>query len=232
GEKYDSHDLDYLTLLANEAGVTLSNMSLYSKLERSYYETILALAQSIEAKDPYTRGHASRVEQYSIFLCKCLNADAKLTELVAKAAILHDVGKIAIPDAILCNPNPLSNEEFEVMKTHTVHARKILSDITSLPAEVTNIAVHHHERYDGKGYPDHLKGGQIPLGAQIISVADTYDAMTTDRPYRKGLSVEEAVRRLKEASGTQLSPYVVQKFIDNIDGIRDVNSLPHYFEED
>ena len=230
-DKYDRDDIDYLTLLGTQAGITISNMNLYKKLERSYYETILALAQSIEAKDNYTKGHVSRVEQLSVFLCKCLNADANLTDLVAKAAILHDVGKISIPDHILLKPSPLNDEEFEIMKTHTVNARDILNNITSLPAEVTNIVVHHHERYDGKGYPDHLRGAAIPLGAQIIGVTDAYDSMTTDRPYRRALSREEALKRLQEGSGTQFSPYIVDKFVDNIGKVKDIEALPHYFED-
>ncbi|MGM9999225.1 MAG: GAF and HD-GYP domain-containing protein [Candidatus Bruticola sp.] len=230
GDQYDKNDIDYLKLLATEAAITLSNMKLYSKLERSYYETILALAQAIEAKDPYTHGHVSRVEQLSVFICKCIGLDQESTELIAKAAILHDVGKISIPDHILMKPDALTDEEFEIMKTHTSNARNILNNITSLPAQVIDMVVHHHERYDGKGYPDGLQGRAIPLGSQIIAIADSFDAMITDRPYRKGLSIEEALSRLERGNGTQFSPYMVEKFLQNIEKVDDLDSLPHYFD--
>ncbi|MGM9991653.1 MAG: GAF and HD-GYP domain-containing protein [Candidatus Bruticola sp.] len=230
GDQYDKNDIDYLKLLATEAAITLSNMKLYSKLERSYYETILALAQAIEAKDPYTHGHVSRVEQLSVFLCKCIGLDQESTELVAKAAILHDVGKISIPDHILMKASALTDEEFEIMKTHTSNARNILNNITSLPEKVIDMVVHHHERYDGKGYPDGLQGRSIPLGSQIIAIADSFDAMITNRPYRKGLSIEEALSRLERGNGTQFSPYMVEKFLQNIDKVDDLSSLPHYFD--
>lgn len=205
-------------------------MRLYRKLERSYYETILGLAQAIEAKDPYTHGHVSRVEQLSVFLCQAMGVDTATTEIIAKAAILHDVGKISIPDQILLKPGPLTPEEFEVMKTHTINAQPILSNITSLPPQVTEIVVHHHERYDGSGYPHHLKGRAIPLGAQIISVADSFDAMITDRPYRRGLSFEEALKRLEDCRETQFSPYILDKFLQNIVKVKDLSALPHYFD--
>ncbi len=230
GAQYDKTDIDYLSLLATEAAITLSNMKLYSKLERSYYETILALAQAIEAKDPYTHGHVSRVEQLSVFICKCIGLDPDSTELIAKAAILHDVGKISIPDSILMKASALTDEEFEIMKTHTSNARNILNNITSLPASVVDIVVHHHERYDGRGYPDRLQGRAIPLGSQIIAVADSFDAMVTDRPYRRGLSFEEAIDRLERGNGTQFSPYIVEKFLQNIGDVEDINALPHYYD--
>lgn len=230
GDQYDKTDTDYLSLLATEAAITLSNMKLYSKLERSYYETILALAQAIEAKDPYTHGHVSRVEQLSVFICKCIGLDQNSTELIAKAAILHDVGKISIPDDILMKDSALTDEEFEIMKTHTSNARNILNNITSLPSSVIDIVVHHHERYDGNGYPDKLKGRAIPLGSQIIAVADSFDAMVTDRPYRRGLSFEEAFSRLDRGNGTQFSPYIVEKFLQNIKDVKDINALPHYYD--
>lgn len=230
GDAYDQHDEDFLNLLATEAAITISNMRLYRKLECSYYETILGLAQAIEAKDPYTHGHVSRVEQLSVFLCQAMGVDTATTEIIAKAAILHDVGKISIPDQILLKPGPLTPEEFEVMKTHTINAQPILSNITSLPPQVTEIVVHHHERYDGSGYPHHLKGRAIPLGAQIISVADSFDAMITDRPYRRGLSFEEALKRLEDCRETQFSPYILDKFLQNIVKVKDLSALPHYFD--
>lgn len=231
GSKYDKQDEDYLSLLATEAAITIRNLTLYEKLNRSYYETILALAQSIEAKDSYTHGHVSRVEQLSFFICRCIGLDDSTTELVAKAAILHDVGKISIPDSILMKNSSLTKEEFEVMKTHTSNARLILNNITSLPPEVTDIVVHHHERYDGCGYPDGLKGQAIPLGSQIISIADSFDAMTTTRPYRKALSVQEAFKRLEDNSGTQFSPYILDKFLLNVKKVKNLADLPHYFEQ-
>lgn len=212
GEAYESEHEDFLGLLGTDAAIALHNLSLYSELERSYYEIIQALAQAIEAKDPYTSGHVARVRTYATRLAKALGLPQEEIELISKAAILHDVGKISVPDKVLMKPGTLTEEEFEVMKSHVENALHILKDIRSLPPRVFEMVLHHHERYDGGGYPHGLKGEEIPLGAQIIGLADTFDAMTSDRPYRKGYSAEEALARMEEAMGTQFNPRLLKAF--------------------
>ncbi len=212
GSRYESEHEDFLTLLATDAAIAIRNLSLYAEVERSYFEIIQALAQAIEAKDPYTSGHVARVRTYATRLAKALGLPPEEVELISKAAILHDVGKISIPDKVLMKPGALSDEEFEVMKSHVENALHILKDIRSLPPRVFEMVLHHHERYDGGGYPHGLKGEEIPLGAQIIGLADTFDAMTSDRPYRKGFSAEEALSRMEEAMGTQFNPRLLKAF--------------------
>lgn len=217
GERYLPEQEDYLKILATDAAICIKNMRLYEEVERSYNEIILALAQAIEAKDPYTHGHVARVRTHAVKLARALNLPPDEVELISKAAILHDVGKISIPDGILMKPGSLSAEEFEIMKSHAENALHILKDIRSLPPRIIDIVLHHHERYDGKGYPHGLKGEEIPLGAQIIGVADTYDAMTSDRPYRKGFTPDEALRRMESASGTQFNPRLLKAFFGLFD---------------
>lgn len=217
GDRYAAEQEDYLKILATDAAICIKNMRLYEEVERSYNEIILALAQAIEAKDPYTHGHVARVRTHACRLAKALNLPPDEVELISKAAILHDVGKISIPDGILMKPGSLTAEEFEIMKSHAENALHILKDIRSLPPRIIDIVLHHHERYDGKGYPHGLKGEEIPLGAQIIGVADTYDAMTSDRPYRKGFTPDEALRRMESASGTQFNPRLLKAFFGLFD---------------
>lgn len=217
GDRYSAEQEDYLKILATDAAICIKNMRLYEEVERSYNEIILALAQAIEAKDPYTHGHVARVRTHACRLAKALNLPPDEIELISKAAILHDVGKISIPDGILMKPGSLTAEEFEIMKSHAENALHILKDIRSLPPRIIDIVLHHHERYDGKGYPHGLKGEEIPLGAQIIGVADTYDAMTSDRPYRKGFTPDEALRRMESASGTQFNPRLLKAFFGLFD---------------
>lgn len=212
GDSYQQDHDDYLKLLANDAAIWIKNISLLAELERSYYEIIQALAQAIEAKDPYTHGHVARVRTYATRLARALQLPADEVELISKAAILHDVGKISIPDGILMKPGALSDEEFDVMKSHAENSLHILKDIRSLSPRIVDMVLHHHERYDGRGYPHGLKGEEIPLGAQIIGVADTFDAMTSDRPYRKGFSAEEALARMEAAMGTQFNPRLLKAF--------------------
>ncbi len=217
GEAYEAGQEDYLRLLATDAAVMIRNLSLNADLERSYFEIIQALAQAIEAKDPYTHGHVARVRTYATRLARALDLPAEEVELVSKAAILHDVGKISVPDGILMKPGTLTEEEFGVMKAHAENALHILKDIRSLSPRIIDMVLHHHERYDGGGYPHGMKGDQIPLGAQIIAVADTFDAMTSDRPYRQGFSAEEALRRMEQASGSQFNPQVLKVFFNLFD---------------
>lgn len=213
GDRFGEEEEQFLTTLANSGAISLRNIQLYEELERSYYEVIQALAQAIEAKDPYTHGHVGRVRGHAVDLARALKLPEHEIELIAKGAVLHDVGKISTPNEILNKPGALTPQERKIMDAHVTSAIHILKDIKSLPKDVFEYILFHHERYDGRGYPYQLKGEDIPLGAQIISVVDAFDAMTSDRPYRKGFPREKALELLGNASGTQFNPRVLEAFL-------------------
>lgn len=176
------------------------------------FECLRAIICSLEEKDGYTLGHSLRVAEFSLDLGRKLGlSDKELRELEI-AALLHDIGKIGIPDSILLKSAKLTISEFEIMKSHPVRSGKILEKISSLRSLLPAIR-HHHERYDGLGYPDGLKGNEIPLYARIILIADTFDAMTSTRPYRLALDKASAYQELKRCSGSQFDPYLVEVFL-------------------
>ncbi len=171
-------------------------------------EAIEALAQALEAKNPYTKGHSERVSKMAAQLATAMQLPAAQVERIRIAGLLHDIGKIGVPEAVLLKPGRLDDAEFAQIQKHPVHGQNILRPITFL-SDILPAIYHHHERFDGKGYPDGLAGEAIPLWARILQVADTYDAMTSDRPYRKGLSKEEATQEIIRCSGEQFDPGVV-----------------------
>jgi HD-GYP domain-containing protein (c-di-GMP phosphodiesterase class II) len=176
-----------------------------------FMSAIRMLAAAIDAKDPYTRGHSERVKDYSLVIARQMGYAAAEIERVEIAALLHDVGKIGIDDRILRKPTNLTPEEFEVMKTHPDKGASILSQIAQL-ADIVPGTRSHHENYDGSGYPQGLKGDQIPPLARIITIADTFDAMTTDRPYQKAFTLEFALNRIRTMAGVKYDPKVVESF--------------------
>ncbi|EOC99659.1 HD-GYP domain-containing protein [Caldisalinibacter kiritimatiensis] len=188
------------------------SFKLYMDTKHMYIETIHALTKTIEAKDSYTSGHACRVAEYSVKLAKALNLSDRKIENIKTAALLHDIGKIGIDDEILKKPGKLTDVEYNMIKQHPVIGSDILKDVDFLD-EVAKIIKYHHERYDGRGYPEGLKADKIPLEAAILSIADVYDAMTTDRPYRGALTKEKAIKEIKENSGTQFHPKLTDAFI-------------------
>jgi len=177
---------------------------------------ILALATAIEAKDPYTEGHVDRVASYAL----SLGGEAGLApwelQLLRKAAILHDVGKIGVNESVLLKPGSLSADEFNHMKSHTVIGERICRPLQQ-DRLILEVIRHHHERYDGKGYPDGLAGEDIPIAARIMAVVDAYDALTSDRPYRKRLSQEQAVQILKQEAGKQFDPKIAIAFVSMLE---------------
>ena len=175
---------------------------------QSYLSTISSLARTIEAKDPYTGGHTERVGDYALMLARELGFSDEDLEAVEVGAIVHDIGKIGIPDRILLKPGRLDADEFAEMRRHPEISSYILDGLV-LPQIVRDMARNHHERYDGNGYPDGLAGEQIPLAARVLTVADAFDAMTSDRPYRPALAVEDALAEIRENAGTQFCPTVV-----------------------
>ena len=215
-EEVETDDLNLVTGIAGQAAVALENASLYEDLEMSYFSTVKALARAIEVKDPYTYGHSERVIDYATAIAGRLSLDEWDMRNIKYAAALHDIGKIGIARKILNKPGALSEQEFLHVKTHPQLGDSIIEPVTFLQAP-REIILHHHERYDGKGYPDGLKGEEIPLGARILAVADSFEAMMSDRPYRKALPIEEAVRELQVNAGTQFDPAVVKAFMKAID---------------
>jgi putative two-component system response regulator len=196
--------------------VLLEERALNKRLDAT--EGVLAaIARAVEARDKYTIHHAARVARYSTEIGRGLGLPEEDLEALHTGGMLHDLGKIAIPDAILRKPGPLTEEEFAIMRTHSIEGDRICGSLRSVAAFLPIIR-HHHERFDGAGYPDHLRGDAIPLGGRIAAVGDAWDAMVSDRPYRAGLGVDEALRRLREGSGTQWDPAHVDIFVSLLDG--------------
>jgi putative nucleotidyltransferase with HDIG domain len=184
------------------------NEELLVRTKRAYLSTITSLARTIEAKDPYTGGHTERVAEYALMLARELGFDDEQLQAVEVGAVIHDIGKIGIPDRILLKPGRLDSEEFDEMRRHPEISSYILHEL-ELPPIVRDMARNHHERYDGKGYPDGISAEEIPLAARILTVADAFDAMTSDRPYRRALSGEVAAAEIRRNAGTQFCPRVV-----------------------
>lgn len=181
-------------------------------LKRADESTLLSLAQTIELKDPYTRGHCDRVAKYAVRIAEAMELPNGEREYIKYGGWLHDCGKIGVPESILNHNGPLSPEQMEIVRNHSRWGADVVR-LAQLPQAVINIILHHHERFDGKGYPDGLKGRNIPLEARIVTVADVYDALTSDRPYREKLPHEKAKEFLMSFSGQFFDPEIVNIFI-------------------
>jgi len=212
GEEFNKEDLSLFTSLADQVAIALDNSRLYHELEEMFFQTAESLADAIEKRDPYTGGHTQRVTSYSLATAKYLPLGHLEKRWLKIASVLHDVGKIGIEDHILRKPERLNPEEFDLIKRHAQMGAEIIEHIRQLKEIVPGVK-YHHEQIDGKGYPEGLKGEAIPMIAKIVAVADTYDAMTTDRPYRRALSKETAIEELKKCSGTQFDQQVVNAFV-------------------
>lgn len=209
---FEQDDQYLFEIFASQAAIAIENAQLFKNLREAYIRAINSLTEAINAKDNYTAGHVDRVGEYALAIAHEMNLNEETIETIKEAAVLHDVGKIGIPESLLNKPGKLSDEEFAIMKTHPVVSAKIVKPL-GLSTAIMNAIKHHHERLDGRGYPDSLKGEAISLEARILCAADSYDAMITDRPYRKGLSQEIAIGELRKNSGTQFDPAVVDTFI-------------------
>ncbi|HBL29281.1 MAG TPA: phosphohydrolase [Acidobacteria bacterium] len=207
---FTEDDLQRMTLFAGVLAPPLQNARLYEAQERQFLKMVTALAETIDKKDPYTGGHVRRVVSYSMLLGAELGLGRGQLKELWLAATLHDIGKIGVPDRILCKPSPLDADEAELMKRHPVFGAEIVAHLAN-PSVLVGVR-NHHERVDGRGYPDGLREDELPLVARIIAVADTYDAMTTSRPYRAGLPPAEAAEEIFRSAGTQLCPTVVGAF--------------------
>ncbi|HNV68452.1 MAG TPA: HD domain-containing protein, partial [Candidatus Ozemobacteraceae bacterium] len=209
---FNDHDVEILEAVANQAVSALDNARLYENIQRVYLSTVEVLATAIDAKDPYTHGHSRRVTDYSVAIAEEMGLSKAEIDNVRYAGLLHDVGKIGIKDSIIGKPERLTDEEYNIIKRHPSIGADILKPVEFLSDKIPGV-LHHHEYYDGRGYPDHLKGEDIPFIGRVICVADAFDAMTSDRPYRKGLNVNVAIGELKKFSGKQFDPACVDAFL-------------------
>lgn len=191
-------------------------------LQKAYQETVSALATALETKDTGTRAHSQRVQRYAMELTRVVTNDLAEDQSAQYGFLLHDVGKIGIPDEILRKPHPLSEQEERLMQTHTVLGEQMLSGVAFLRGVGLEVVRHHHERWDGDGYPDGLRADEIPLGARIFAVADSLDAITNDRPYRRARSWAFAISEIDSESGGQFDPDVVAAFHDVEPALREI----------
>ncbi|MBR1977053.1 HD domain-containing protein [bacterium] len=205
-----------------------SKATILTDLKELFYKTIKSISSALDSKDPYTHGHSLRVTLYALILASTLGLSDKELEDIETAGLLHDIGKIGIPQSILCKQGKLTDEEFEVMKAHPENAEKLIANIKNLKG-ISNWLKCHHERWDGAGYPAGLKGEEIPLSARIIAIADTYDAMTTTRSYRTALSHQTAIDEIRACAGTQFDPELAKKFIELEQTIEDAKTNPEEY---
>jgi len=224
--KYEQEELDFLAALASDAAMAIRNAQLFTGLEKEakrnkelFIQTIVVLCSTIEAKDEYTHGHTERVTSCALNIARQMNAngsaefDGTFMEHLYISGLMHDIGKIAIPEAILNKPGKLTKEEFDLMKTHTTRGFEIVQPLR-LPNSILDGILYHHERFDGKGYPQGLAKEAVPPIAAIMAVADAYDAMTSDRPYRKSLDKSTAIAEVKKNTGTQFHPDCAKAFLE------------------
>ncbi|MCG3117524.1 MAG: response regulator [Candidatus Manganitrophus sp. SA1] len=209
---YNQSDIELISILSGQAAIAIENAKLFDQLERSHFESMKALAQAIEAKDLYTRGHCDRMVEYALAIAERLGLSAEEKKHLGYGAALHDIGKIGIHELILNKSGKLTDKEYEIMKAHPMLGAEIIKGVDFL-SPVVPMIYYHQERYDGKGYPEGLSGEQIPIGARIIAILDTFDAMTSDRPYRKALPMEVAFAELRRCTGTQFDPTIVETLI-------------------
>ena len=201
------------------------------KLERAYLDSIETLRYTVEAKDPYTRGHSDRVSKYSVLIGKYLNLSEQDLKTLRVGGLFHDIGKIGIPDSILLKESRLTDDEYSEIKNHPAIGAHILCNAEAF-TEIIPIVKHHHERYDGNGYPGRLKGEEIPYFARITAIADTFDAMTSRRTYRDSLPLEVVKEEIRKCSGEQFDPNIAKVFLDILDNHYDeIEAIQNEFKE-
>jgi HD-GYP domain-containing protein (c-di-GMP phosphodiesterase class II) len=209
--EFGTVEANLLNTVSAILGIHSGNVELYRQQSELLAGFVRAFTSAIDAKDPYTCGHSDRVARIAVCLAKELGCDEQMLNTLHLSGMLHDIGKIGINDDVLHKPGKLSVDEFQHIKTHVDIGSRILRDLINLK-DVTPVVLHHHESWDGSGYPDNLKGDKIPLAARIVAVADAYDAMSSDRPYREGLSEEKIERVLRNGAGKQWDPRVVDAY--------------------
>ena len=213
--EFSEAELELLAAVGNQSGIALHRARLVAEVERLFLDVMKAIASMIDAKDGYTHKHSERVAAFGVRLARHLGFDADSRAVVELSGLLHDLGKIGVPDAILNKPGQLTDSEFKEMRLHPIHGARILSNIQSQKVVSLLPGVkYHHERWDGKGYPEGLKGEEIPLLGRVLGVADFLDALTSDRAYRKGLPLEEALQMVRDLEGQAFDPAVVKAAVE------------------
>ena len=210
---FTEKNLYFLNFLSEKASSLIENLALYENIYENLFSTLFAFVEAIEARDPYTKQHSVRVSNYAVAIGKAMGYSQDEIEKMDISGKLHDIGKIGIPDSILLKPGPLTDEEYGIIKKHPTIGGNIIGHFGMWTNE-QKIIRHHHERFDGNGYPDRLKGEEIPLLSRILSVADVYDAITTDRSYRKKMTDDVALNIVMDNAGTQFDPGIVDIFTD------------------
>ena len=213
--KYTPEDVKLLAMFASQAAIAIENAKLFEQAESGYLNTIRTLSNIIDAKDSQTFGHSERVMEHCMDIAQELKLSDHEKDVLKYAGLLHDIGKIGIDVGILRKPSKLTKDEWKVMAMHPVVGSGIVEQIGFLD-DLAPIILHHHERYDGKGYPSKLKKNNIPLAARILAVVDAYESMVSDRPYRKALSAKKIRQELLECAGTQFDPYIVKIFLKTL----------------
>ncbi len=211
-EGFNDEDRRMIQTLASQAAIAIENARLFERTQRLYYQTIRSLAGALEARDSYTSGHSERVTKYSVNLAEAIGLDSEEQRLIESAALLHDIGKIGISDMVLLKTDKLDEDDRVAIQQHPLYGDTILEPLRYMK-NVQGLVRHHHERWDGNGYPDGLTAEEIPLAARIVAVADAFDAMTSDRPYRPALSRAEAIAELRDQAGKQFDPELVEAFL-------------------
>ena len=192
------------------------SFQLYTDMRKVHFDTVRALTSAIDASDPHTRGHSERVTYYSIAMARTMRLSERRIQALEYAGFLHDMGKIGINHDILAKPGSLNEDEWQAMREHPAIGARIVSDLDFLKG-AREVVLYHHERYDGKGYPEGLAGERIPLEARITKVADAFDAMMSDRPYRASLGLDKAIDELERGKGTEFDPAVVEAFVELVE---------------
>jgi HD-GYP domain-containing protein (c-di-GMP phosphodiesterase class II) len=209
---FNEDDLRLADALAATVSASIECAQLLEKQREMFVQTVTALAQAVEMRDPYTGGHTLRVTEYALMLADAIALPPEKRRILEIGTPLHDIGKIGIDDHILRKAGPLTPEEFEIMKSHTIKGTAILETLPDLKPYIP-IVRHHHERWDGKGYPDGLKGEEIDLLPRIVALADAFDAMTSNRPYRPGMPADLAFQQIRKHAGTQFDPHLADVFL-------------------
>lgn len=211
-ERIDTDDMYLMESMAGQIATSVENFELNRDIEDTYYSTLLALARVVEAKDPYSAGHLERVSEYVGAIADRLNLSPDAKKVLLGGAVLHDLGKVGIRDDILKKEGTLTKEEYDTMKQHTVIGENILKPLQSM-SKLSELVRHHHELYDGTGYPDGLRGEEIPLSSRILTIADIYDALTTKRPYKNAMTKDAAIKVLRSYEGSKLDSKLTELFI-------------------
>src|SRR5438094_10390053 len=220
GHAFSPDHRNLVTELATQAAVAIDNARLFKDREEVILASLEALANAVDARDPYTAGHSERVTKYALMIARQMHYSPENQEAwvrLERGGRLHDIGKIGVPDVVLQKTGKLTEAEVETLKSHTVVGFNILSGLRMLNDALV-IVRSHHERYDGKGYPDRKKGDELPMFAWIVSAADAIDAMTSDRPYRRGMPLEVAVEQVRAGAGTHFHPDVAEAVLDAVGG--------------